>query len=57
VSSYYVFHEDKIEQAIQEWLDEVETETATGSVRQLREQAVRMFLRSETLKRLEMRKD
>lgn len=57
MSSYYVFHEDKIEAAIKEWLEEVEAETATGSIRQMREQAVRMFLRSETLKRLEMRKD
>lgn len=68
MSSYYVFHEDKIEQAIEEWtLHEaparhgleawLHVDLPPAMLVELREQAVRMFLRSETLKRLEMRKD
>lgn len=71
MSSYYVFHEDKIEQAIEEWTiqeDKVSAQlkerlhlTVVGLsgelLTALREDAVRSFLRSETLKRLEMRKD
>lgn len=68
MSSYYVFHEDKIEQAIEEWVAH-EMRGGHGLAHWLHEDippamlvdrlgdAVRMFLRSETLKRLEMRKD
>lgn len=57
MSHWWVFHEDKVDEAIRRWLDENPDVQFTGSLRQMREWAVRDFLASKALADLNMRKE
>ena len=57
MSRYWVFHEDKVDEAIAKSLDENEGVQYSGVLRDVRERAIRDFLNSKALADLGMRKE